>query len=108
MEPVGRTSAPPCRSGDPSYRSPARRSSAGSVARERVKNTGSTAEVLDRMDAMEAAVATQSTYQPADDPKVRDAQRARLRKLHDELVAEGADDSKHLPELQRRADTWPE
>lgn len=37
-----------------------------------------------------------------------DAQRARLSQLHDELLTEGADSSKHLPELQRRADTWPE
>ena len=60
------------------------------------------------MDAMEAAIATQAQQQPADDSKLRDAQRARLQQLHDELVAEGADGSKHLPELQRRADTWPE
>jgi hypothetical protein len=60
------------------------------------------------MDAMEAAVATQVKQQPADDPKLREAQRARLRQLHDELVADGADGSKYLPELQRRADSWPE
>lgn len=57
------------------------------------------------MNAMEATVATHAGSQPADDPKV---QRARLRRLRDELVTEGADDSKRLPELQRRADTWPE
>lgn len=32
----------------------------------------------------------------------------RLEQLREELVAEGADPSKRLPELQRRADTWPE
>jgi hypothetical protein len=60
------------------------------------------------MNAMEAATATHTGPQPADDPKLRDAQRARLQQLRDELVAEGADGSKHLPELQRRAGTWPE
>jgi hypothetical protein len=60
------------------------------------------------MDAMEAAIATQVKQQPADDAKVRDAQRARLRKLRDELVAEGADSTTRLPQLQSRADTWPE
>jgi hypothetical protein len=60
------------------------------------------------MNAMEAAIAMHVGPQPADDPKLRDAQRARLQQLRDELVAEGADGSKHLPELQRRADTWPE
>lgn len=45
---------------------------------------------------------------PADDRKLRDAQRDRLTRLRDELVAEGADPSKLLPELQRRADAWPE
>ncbi len=60
------------------------------------------------MNAMEAAVATHAWSQPADDPKLRDVQRARLQQLRDELVTEGADDSKRLPELQRRADTWPE
>jgi hypothetical protein len=38
----------------------------------------------------------------------RDRQRARLRKLQEELRAEGADGSKYLPELERRAATWPE
>jgi hypothetical protein len=57
---------------------------------------------------MEAAIAMHANQQPADDPELRKAQRTRLRQLHDELVAEGADGSKHLPELQRRADTWPE
>lgn len=60
------------------------------------------------MDAMEAASAMHAEPQPADDPRLRDDQRARLQQLRDELVAEGADDSKHLPGLQRRADTWPE
>lgn len=60
------------------------------------------------MDAMEAATATHANQQPVDDAKLRDAQRERLRRLHDELVAEGAEGSKHLPELQSRADTWPE
>lgn len=60
------------------------------------------------MDAMEAAVTTQAKQQPADDARLRGAQRARLAQLHDELVAEGADGSKYLPELQRRANTWPE
>jgi hypothetical protein len=59
------------------------------------------------MAAMEAA-ASHIEPHPADDPKLRDAQRARLARLRDELVAEGADPSKHLPELQRRADAWPE
>ena len=63
---------------------------------------------LDTMDPMEAAVLTQAKQQPADDPKLRAAQRARLQQLHNELVAEGADASKYLPELQRRADSWPE
>jgi len=31
-----------------------------------------------------------------------------LAQLHDELVAEGADGSKYLPELQSRADSRPE
>lgn len=57
---------------------------------------------------MEAAIAMHTEPQPADDPKLRAAQRARLQHLCDELVAEGADGSKHLPELQRRADAWPE
>ena len=60
------------------------------------------------MDAMEAATTTQAKQQPADDPKLRDAQRARLRQLRDELVAEGADGTTLLPKLQARADTWPE
>lgn len=57
---------------------------------------------------MEPALAAQDKQQPADDPKLREAQRSRLRALHDELVAEGADGAKHLAELQARADTWPE
>ena len=57
---------------------------------------------------MEAAATPHVVPQPADDSKLRDAQRARLQQLRDELVAEGADGSKHLPELQRRADTWTE
>jgi hypothetical protein len=59
------------------------------------------------MDEMEAATATHEK-QPADDAKLRDAQRARLRQLRDELVAEGADGTKLLPHIQGRADTWPE
>jgi hypothetical protein len=59
------------------------------------------------MDAMEAATATQAK-QPADDAKLRDAQRARLRQLREELVAEGADGTTLLPQVQSRADTWPE
>jgi len=60
------------------------------------------------MIAMEAAAAPRVEQHPADDPKLRDAQRDRLGRLRDELVAEGADPSKRLPELQRRADAWPE
>ncbi len=60
------------------------------------------------MNSMEAAITTHVEPQPVDDPKLRDAQRARLQQLRDELVAEGADGSKHLPELQRRSDAWPE
>jgi len=60
------------------------------------------------MDAMEAATATHAMQQPADDAALRDAQRARLRKLRDELVTEGAEGTTHLPELQSRADAWPE
>jgi hypothetical protein len=52
--------------------------------------------------------ALQAEQQPADDAKLRAAQRARLRQLRDELVAEGADGTTHLPQLQARADTWPE
>jgi len=57
---------------------------------------------------MEAAAASHPEQYPADDPKLRDAQRARLEQLRKELLAEGADPSKCLPELQRRADAWPE
>jgi hypothetical protein len=57
---------------------------------------------------MEAATTSHAIPQPADDPKFRDAQRERLQQLRDELVAEGANGSNYLPELQRRADTWPE
>jgi hypothetical protein len=60
------------------------------------------------MVAMEAAAASHVEHLPADDPKLRDAQRARLERLRDELVAEGADPSKRLPDLQRRADAWSE
>ncbi len=60
------------------------------------------------MATMEAAAASHLEQHPADDPELRDAQRARLERLRDELVAEGADPSKRLPELQRRADAWPE
>lgn len=60
------------------------------------------------MALMEAAAASQVVQHPADDPKLRAAQRARLEQLRKKLVAEGADLSRHLPELQSRADTWPE
>jgi hypothetical protein len=72
------------------------------------KNLAQLPKTLDTISAMEAAIATHVSQQPADDPTLRNAQRARLSQLHDELLAEGADGSKHLPELQRRADTWPE
>jgi hypothetical protein len=45
---------------------------------------------------------------PADDPALRETQQKRLRGLRDELVSEGADGSALLPELERRADAWPE
>jgi hypothetical protein len=57
---------------------------------------------------MEAAAASHTEQHPVDDPKLRDAQRARLEQLREDLLAEGANPSKRLPELQRRADTWPE
>jgi hypothetical protein len=57
---------------------------------------------------MEAAAASDPPQHPADDPKLRDAQRARLQQLRKELIAEGADGAKRLSELQHRADTWPE
>lgn len=57
---------------------------------------------------MKLALAAQHQPQPADNPKFRETQQNRLRKLHDELVAEGADSAKHLADLQARADTWPE
>jgi hypothetical protein len=60
------------------------------------------------MALMEAAAAPHVEQHPVDDPKLRDAQRARLARLRDELVAEGADPSKRMPELQSRADAWPE
>ncbi len=60
------------------------------------------------MTSMEAAAASRVVQHPADDPKLRDVQRARLEQLRDELVAEGADPSMHLPGLQRHADAWPE
>jgi predicted nucleic acid-binding protein len=34
-------------------------------------------------------------------------QRDRLRELRSELIAEGAEPGRHLPELERRASTWP-
>lgn len=40
--------------------------------------------------------------------QTRDLCDARLEQLRDELLAEGADPSKRLSELQRRADAWPE
>jgi hypothetical protein len=60
------------------------------------------------MASMEAAAASLVEQHPADDPKLRDVQRARLARLRDALIAEGADPSKRLPELRRRADAWPE
>jgi hypothetical protein len=57
---------------------------------------------------MSSALAAQDQQQPADDPKLREAQRNRLQTLRDELVAEGADGAEHLAELKVRADTWPE
>lgn len=42
------------------------------------------------------------------DDAARKRQQESLRKLADELRAEGADGSKYLPELERRAATWPE
>jgi len=60
------------------------------------------------MDAMEAAIAMHAKQQPADDARLRDAQRARLRQLREELVAEGADGTTSLPQLQAHADSWPE
>jgi hypothetical protein len=60
------------------------------------------------MASMEAAAASHVEQHPADDPKLRDAQRARLARLRDELLAEGADPSERMPELQSRADAWPE
>lgn len=38
----------------------------------------------------------------------RESQQQSLREFADELRAEGADGSKYLPELERRAATWPE
>lgn len=38
----------------------------------------------------------------------RKRQQARLRKLGEEFAAEGVDGSEYLPELERRAATWPE
>jgi hypothetical protein len=72
------------------------------------RNVAQLPRILGRMDEMEAATATHAKQQPADDAKLRDAQRARLRQLRDELVAEGADGTKLLPQVQARADTWPE
>lgn len=60
------------------------------------------------MACMKPALANQHQPQPADDPQLRDAQRERLTKLHDDLVDEGADGAPHLTKLQARADTWPE
>jgi hypothetical protein len=42
-----------------------------------------------------------------DDP-ARERQRKLLRKLRDELIAEGAEPGKYIDELRRRAATWPE
>ncbi len=57
---------------------------------------------------MEAAIAMHAKQQPADDARLRDAQRARLRQLREELVAEGADGTTSLPQLQAHVDSWPE
>ena len=57
---------------------------------------------------MKPALATDDQHQPADDAKLRDAQRERLRQLRDELVADGADGTAHLAQLEARADNWPE
>jgi hypothetical protein len=38
----------------------------------------------------------------------RKAQQKRLKKLGEELKAEGFDGSEYLPEIRRRAATWPE
>jgi len=59
------------------------------------------------MPVMDGAVATIAA-QPADDPGLREAQRQRLRALRAELVAEGADGTAMLRELEQRAATWPE
>lgn len=56
---------------------------------------------------METAITAYPTRQPVDDLKLRAAQRARLRWLHDELVAEGADGTAYLRELELRAAAWP-
>ncbi len=45
---------------------------------------------------------------PVDDPQVRAAQQERLRRLHDELVAEGADDARGFDQLLERSADWPE
>jgi hypothetical protein len=45
---------------------------------------------------------------PVDDPAKRGAQQDRLRRLHDELVAEGADDSEEFDRLLEQSDNWPE
>lgn len=45
---------------------------------------------------------------PVDDPRLRAAQQERLRRLHDELVAEGADDAKGFDWLLERSADWPE
>lgn len=60
------------------------------------------------LPSMKLALAARHQPQPADDPQLRDAQRNRLGKLHDELVAEGAEAGPHLAKLRARADTWPE
>ncbi len=60
------------------------------------------------MDDMDAALETQPEQLLVDDPKIRAAQRNRLGQLCDELVAEGADGTKHMRELESRVATWPE
>jgi hypothetical protein len=44
---------------------------------------------------------------PVDDPGLRAAQQERLRRLHDELVAEGADNTKDFDQLLERSGDWP-
>jgi hypothetical protein len=55
-----------------------------------------------------SAPATQRASAPAQpDASAPATQRDRLRSLRSELIAEGAEPGRHLPELERRASTWP-